>query len=331
MKKRRLVTLIIVAGLVAGWFAIKTFGHITNPLLYAYTFISVKRAAADDHGQSLAEARQAFRTSIDLGHLDGDPVDEPPRSSFSIVTYSSPAGKLPAYLTPDPRDNSKHPAIVWITGGNANSIGDVWTPQPRDNDQSASAFRKAGIVMMFPSLRGGNDNPGREEGFYGEVDDVMAAADYLASLPYVDANRIYLGGHSTGGVLALLTAETTGRFRSTFAFGPRSLGTDSPTYFSRIDLSKFDRREVTLRAPALWLSSIKSPTFVIEGTGGNIGELEYMRDHTTNPNVAFLPVKNADHFSVLEPATRVIAKKILGDTGATAQISLTSAELEASR
>ena len=40
--------------------------------------------------------------------------------------------------------------------------------------------------MMFPSLRGGNDNPGAKEGFLGEVDDVIAAADFLAKQPYVD-------------------------------------------------------------------------------------------------------------------------------------------------
>lgn len=42
------------------------------------------------------------------------------------------------------------------------------------NDQSASAFRTKGIPMMFPSLRGGNDNPGVQESFFGEVDDVLA-------------------------------------------------------------------------------------------------------------------------------------------------------------
>jgi dipeptidyl aminopeptidase/acylaminoacyl peptidase len=56
-------------------------------------------------------------------------------------------------------------------------------------------------------LRGGNDNPGRREGFLGEVDDVLAAADHLSKLPHIDPTQIYLGGHSTGGTLALLVAE----------------------------------------------------------------------------------------------------------------------------
>ena len=74
--------------------------------------------------------------------------------------------------------------------------------------------------MMFPSLRGGNDNPGVREGFFGEVDDVLAAAEYLSKQAFVDPQRIYLGGHSTGGTLVLLVAECSGRFRAVFSFGP---------------------------------------------------------------------------------------------------------------
>jgi dipeptidyl aminopeptidase/acylaminoacyl peptidase len=73
---------------------------------------------------------------------------------------------------------------------------------------------------MYPSLRGGNNNPKYIEDGYGEMDDVIAAARYLASLPYVDLGRIYLGGHSTGGTLAMLSVESTTLFRAVFAFGP---------------------------------------------------------------------------------------------------------------
>jgi len=46
-----------------------------------------------------------------------------------------------------------------------------------------------------------------------------------------------------------------------------------------------------------------------------------------NPNIEFVEVSGADHFSVLAPANEVIAQKILRDTGATTSITLTSAEL----
>ena len=34
--------------------------------------------------------------------------------------------------------------------------------------------------------------------FYGELEDLDSAREYLASLPYVDPKRIYVVGHSTG-------------------------------------------------------------------------------------------------------------------------------------
>ena len=37
---------------------------------------------------------------------------------------------------------------------------------------------------------------------------------FLAAQPYVDPARIYLGGHSTGGTLALLVAECSETFRA---------------------------------------------------------------------------------------------------------------------
>jgi hypothetical protein len=55
-----------------------------------------------------------------------------------------------------PRESAAQTSLLWITGGDCNSIGDVWSPAPPENDQTASAFRQAGIVMMYPSLRGGN-------------------------------------------------------------------------------------------------------------------------------------------------------------------------------
>src|SRR5205085_3797074 len=110
-----------------------------------------------------------------------EPLDTPPANLFRVVKYESPAGALDAYLSVDPKDQKKHPAMIWITGGFSNSIGDsAWKDAPANNDQSAAAYRKAGLVMMYPSLRGGNMNPGFKEVCYGEVDDVLAATDYLA-------------------------------------------------------------------------------------------------------------------------------------------------------
>ncbi len=277
---------------------------------------------------SLTDARRGFKTTLrpSKEKADKEPAAKPPEELFQRVKYDAAPGKLVAYLTPDPKDEKKHPAIVWITGGDCNSIDEgCWREGPAGNDQSACAYRKAGIVMMFPALRGGNDNPGAKEGFLGEVDDVLAAAAFLRKQPYVDPDRIYLGGHSTGGTMALLTAECSDRFRAVFSFGPTD---DVLGYgFGFNPFSIADPKELLLRSPARWLHAIKSPTFVIEGAGGNASALRAMADANKNAKVQFFAVKGANHFDVLAPTNRLIAEKIVKDTGPACGLELTAAEL----
>jgi dipeptidyl aminopeptidase/acylaminoacyl peptidase len=285
-------------------------------------------SGADGSERTLVEARRGFITRPAPRRQAGKPAPQPPPNVFRLVRYESPVGKLAAYLTPDPGDGAKHPAIIWITGGDCNSIDEVWENAPRNNDQTAAAYRNAGIIMMFPSLRGGNDNPGEHEGFFGEVDDVIAAAGYLALQPYVDPQRIYLGGHSTGGTLVMLVAESTDRFRAVFSFGPaHNLQGYSHEYLT-FDTS--NPKEFRLRAPVRWLSSVRTPLFVIEGTSqGNLASLQATARASTNPLIQFCPVLGATHFSVLAPANELIAEKILGDVGSTSGITISNQELAA--
>jgi len=276
---------------------------------------------------TLNEARATFKTELlRTGNADY-PVEAPPSNVFLLVTYQSSIGDLPAYLSPDPGDGKKHPAIVWITGGDCNTIGDVWSESSPDNDQTARSYRDAGIIMMFPSLRGGNMNPGSPEGFLGEVDDLLATADYLDTVPYVDTQRIYLGGHSTGGTLALLVAESSDRFRAIFAFGSvdkiRGYGPDL------LPFNRSSKEECRVRDPVYWLSSITSPVFVIEGKNnpGNLDCLMTMAQVSKNPLIHFYPVRGADHFSVLAPVNQLIAQKIFADTNPSNTLSITKEEL----
>jgi dienelactone hydrolase len=276
--------------------------------------------------RSLREARQGFQTKLVSRSSEKKPVPQPPPQLFHTVHYVAAPGKLAAYLTPDLKDGKKHPAIIWITGGDCNTIWDVWSPAPANNDQTATAYRKAGIVMMFPSLRGGNDNPGMKEGFLGEVDDILAAADFLGKQPYVDPGRIYLGGHSSGGTLVLLVAECSDRFRAIFSFGPVDSIAGYSTYPELLPFDLSDPLELEPRSPGRWLASIKTPTFVFEGTAGDIRALQAMARSSTNPKVHFIAIRGADHFSVLAPTNRLIADKILRDDGQVCTLSFTPEE-----
>jgi dipeptidyl aminopeptidase/acylaminoacyl peptidase len=279
----------------------------------------------------LADARSGFRTKLARPRTRARAAAVPPPELFRIVHYDAQPGKLAAYLSPDPRDGQRHPAIIWITGGDCNSIGrECWQENALPFDQTAGEYRKAGMVMMFPALRGGNDNPGEEEWFYGEVNDLLDALKFLREQPYVDPYRIYLGGHSTGGTLALLTAECADGFRAVFAFGPVEDPAAYPTQynpFGSSDPGNYDPKERELRAPGRWLDAIRTPVFVIDGEEGNVGDLRSMQRSTKNPNLHFLAVPDTDHFRLLPAANRLIADKILADTGPTCNLSLTEEDL----
>jgi pimeloyl-ACP methyl ester carboxylesterase len=260
--------------------------------------------------ETLTQAREEFETSLGAP-ATADPVPMPPADQYVRSDYSLAGGKHLAFVTPDPGDGQEHPAIVWLTGGDTNTLSDFWVEGEPANDPSASPFRKAGIVVMFPTLRGGNGDSRRKEFFLGEVDDVLAAANHLARLPYVDADRIYLGGHSTGGTLALLVAETGGRFAAVFVFGAV---TSADRYHPPLvpDFGAAAKRELALRSPIHWLDGIGVPVYLIEGEvpPGNADELETLCAKTRNPLVHCIPAAGFDHFSVLWPVSRQIAARI---------------------
>ena len=278
--------------------------------------------------QSFAEAHDAFQTTLAKEESDDDEIPAPPEGFFDLIKYPSKVGDLAAYVSSDPGDGQKHPLIIWVVGGWGNGIDDFpWCYPEWDNDQTGSAFWQAGVLMMYPSFRGGCGNPGHYETLFGEVDDIASAYEYAASLPYVDADRIYLGGHSTGGTRALLASEYTDKFRAVFAFG----AVDKIEYHnnSQFTFDTDNKEEYKMRSPIYWLDSVKSPTFLIEGSDGNSANLKKIERTSNNENIHCYVMEGADHFSVLAPLTRVVAQKILADTGTEPNITITQEELDA--
>jgi dienelactone hydrolase len=281
---------------------------------------------------SLSEARKGFTTKLIRRESAGQPLPTPPRNLFRVVQFESAVGKLGAYLTLDPNDGKKHPAIIWITGGDCSTIDEsLWQNSPPSNDQTARQFREAGIVMMFPTQRGGNQNPGFHEGFFGEVDDILSAAEFLATQDFVEPQRIYLGGHSSGATMVLLAAECSTRFRAVFSVGPTHDIRAYPPQFNAL-FQPFDtsnEREFELRAPGLWLHSIKVPVFVFAGTvrDGALPDVQTMTRTSTNPKVHYFTVAGANHFDILAPINRLVAEKILRDESADCNIVFATEEL----
>jgi len=280
----------------------------------------------------LMKARAGFQTRLIPNSFRPDgPARVPPSRIFQLVRYPSPAGKLAAYLTPDPRDGRKRPALVWAHGGFGGLDESLW-----EEFGETAAFRAAGLVVMCPSWRGECDNPGQYEMFYGEVDDAVAAVEYVSRLPYVDPERIYFAGHSTGGTLTLLTVEATDKVRAAFSFGgapdlysvlwPDGRGYGNTPFDWRI------KKERRLRSAIDYVGFIRTPTFYFEGAddAGYLKDARKMEERAKRagaPVTTFVVEEEEDHFSVVEPLTRLIARKIQDDTGPTCKITITGAEV----
>lgn len=288
--------------------------------------------------QTLVQARQGFSTQIvtQEGYQSDGPAPEPPPGVLQRISYPSSVGPLSAYITPRPNDEQRHPAVVWAHGG-FGGIGDfLWNSPYPDDDQTAGAFRAAGLVVMYPSWRGENGNPGKFEMFYGEVDDFLAAADYLATLPWVDPSRIYLAGHSTGGTIALLAATSTDRFRAAFVFGGTFGFSEDPaelrTLWQRQPAVPFEvdkKEEARLRSAINFVGDIRRPTYYFEGSDNAPSALPLLQAQASAAGapLTVISVPGGDHWTILQPLTKLIADRILLDTEPTCNIRIT--ELDA--
>ncbi|WP_202115015.1 S9 family peptidase [Gilliamella sp. Pas-s27] len=282
---------------------------------------------------SLQEARTNFKTKIVNPKDYNEKPPIPPKDIFSLVYYPAKDGDMSAYLTPDPKDGKKHPAVIWISGGFGGQGGDdFWSPAPKTNDQTGSAFRKAGLILMLPSFRGESGNPGQDEMFFGEIDDLEKARQFLAAQPYVDANRIYLAGHSTGGTRVLLASELLTGFRAIFSLGGVS---DVKKWWGNADMSflPFDTtnaEEFKLRSPGFFIESIKTPTFYFEGEEYYSTDFNILSSMAKDKNIPFYSnmIKGGDHFTIIYPITELISQKIINDTSEKTNITFTQEDIK---
>jgi dipeptidyl aminopeptidase/acylaminoacyl peptidase len=106
----------------------------------------------------------------------------------------------------------KYPALLYVHGGPHSQYGNVFF-----HEMQYHAAR--GYVVVYTNPRGSN---GRDEHFgaaiyhdWGNLDyqDVMAAADYMSRLPYVDAKRMAIAGGSYGGYMTNWVVGHTDRFK----------------------------------------------------------------------------------------------------------------------
>ena len=255
--------------------------------------------------------------SKDVKELERDPIVEPPHAMFELIRFDSAIGPLRAYITPDPGDGKKHPAVLDCHSGFGGVGSWLWDRPVADYTRP---FRDAGFTVMSPSWRGENDNPGRYEMFWGEVDDALAALRHLRSLPHVDPARIYIIGHSTGGTLAMLLAAETEQVRAVFSFE----GAPSIAHWLEIGggpgfvpFDTTDPRELDLRSPVTMAASFRVSTSWFYSPQGafadDAGPFRAAAEAANNPRLRVIPVQGSNHGTVLLRLVGFVATKIAAD------------------
>ena len=211
------------------------------------------------HDEDYMVARETFRTQVDAPGPSPQVFDPSYRTDLKPVTFKSGDLLLSAYVDPPPADGQPRPAVLFLHSGFAFGEGDYEQPQP---------YRDAGYVVLIPVLRGENGQPGNFTMMYDELDDVLAAADALAALPYVDRNQVFVAGYMEGGLLAALAAMSPHKFRGAAAISAAMNLTHKLNHTFNNTLTPFatdDLTEFEMRSPISFPGSFKCPTRLYYG------------------------------------------------------------------
>lgn len=261
----------------------------------------VKPTDFPEQTQDYADARKTYKTQLlrqGASHQPWKPETLP--EGVREVTFKSGDLQLKAWVNQPPPDGPKKPAVLFLHGG--------FSFDQLDWDHCRQ-FRDDGFVTMTPMLRGENGQPGNYTLFYDEVDDVIAAAEYLATIPGVDPKRIFVAGHSAGGTLALLAAMTSKRLMGCASFS----GSPDQVAFVRDqpDLAPFDTnnfKELEMRSPLAYPKSFKCPVRLYWGNEEHVFKFSSQRlakkSQASGLDVQAIEVPG-DHTTSVDPAMRL--------------------------
>lgn len=178
----------------------------------------------------------------------------------------------------DFRPDRKYPALLLIHGGPQGAWGESWSYR-----WNAQVFAAAGYVVIMANPRG---STGYGQKFVDEIngdwggkayEELMAVADYAASLPYVDPKRVAAAGGSYGGYMVDWILGHTDRFKALVShagvYDLRSMfGETEELWFPLWEFGgpPWENPDMYARwSPSLFAQEFRTPTLVIHG------ELDY--------------------------------------------------------
>src|SRR5438105_10119984 len=251
--------IVLVGALACGGLIFLAVRTVRDAAVQVQKALQQELAQPDLQSEDYAAARSKFKTKLvrqGAAPQEWHRVDPP--EGVKSLDFRSGSLRLKAWINPPANAGQrKLPAVLFLHGG--------WAFGKEDWDM-AKPYRDAGYVVVTPMLRGENGQPGSFTMFYDEVDDVLAAADALAKLPYVDDKHIYVSGHSAGGTLSLLTAMASPRFRAAASFS----GSPNQKTFAQqgqypVPFDQSNPLELDLRSPVVYATSFKCPVRMYYG------------------------------------------------------------------
>jgi acetyl esterase/lipase len=243
--------------------------------------------------------RASFKTAlIKKGPSPDEWTDDPLPDGVTSVNYQSDGRTLKAWLfVPKSAEKGPCPALVYLHGGFAFAEEDFAECRP---------FTEAGYVVMCPTFRGENGNPGDFEMMLGEVDDAAAAIRWLATQKHVDPKKIFVFGHSSGGIIsAILSLYEELPVVHTGSSG----GLYGPVVFSLLSrVTPFDRKNPRERQMRILIGNIrwmKRPHYAFTGDVDALMKSDVAKQEAADAQVPLTVIEvPGDHDSSLGAAMR---------------------------
>lgn len=206
-----------------------------------------------------------------IAELDLNPVED-------VTTKGALGAEIHNLLVKPPGfdPTKKYPGLMLVHGGPQGAWDDVWGYR-----WNAQMFAARGYVVMMTNFHGstgyGQKFVEQISGDWGGAcyEDVMAATDYLESLPYVDKTRIGAAGASFGGYMIDWIAGHTNRFKALVShdgvYDNRSMyGETEELWFDEWEFKgvPWEKESAALReksSPSNFVQNIQTPMLIVQG------------------------------------------------------------------
>ncbi len=187
------------------------------------------------------------------------------------VTYLSGGLRVTGFVYRPAEAGAGRPALVFNRGGNL-EFGRIGLSELL----FMRRFAREGFVVAASQYRGNDGGEGREEFGGADVDDVLALFPLLRAQPGVDSERLYVVGHSRGGMMTYLALARGAPVKAAVAWaGPADLEgwarfrpeVEANVLAPLIPGFREGRAEALRERSAIhWPERLRAPLMIVHGT-----------------------------------------------------------------